>query len=496
MPTARLPIDAAHRAASSDAHAIGAVTGLTDALAGKEAALGSPALDGMVLTSTADGTRSWVDAAAPQYPIYGVEWGKVETPTMTRIGSAVGMTAAVGEGANVVANDFDSVYPWSEMQTVDDSAGNVFVRIPKFYIRKTDGVSLVRIEISRTKYPGFYLPAVFYDHGRDVELDYFDYGAHLGSLDGTKLASKPGVFPLVIKNIVEFRTYAQANGAGYQQLDVHAHDVLAALFTVEFATLHSQAILAGYTAGQYSASRVALLTEASVNRVVLTNAHADLYRVGQSIDIGTSLAGREIAQNRVITQIDVVDASNKAISFDGAAVTVTAGNIVYNVGWKCGFSSGIASSSGYLTANDGKYPASYRGIESPWGDIYQFVDGVNINDYQAWVSEDASQYATNLFAAPYEQLGYMDGATNGYISALGFDAAHPFSQFPTSVAGGNLDKYYSDYYYVDTAQRIAVVGGYWNSGPYAGLRFWYLQSVSTAASLRYGGRLIRKAVSS
>lgn len=37
MPTARLPIDAAHRAASSDAHAIGAVTGLTDALAGKEA---------------------------------------------------------------------------------------------------------------------------------------------------------------------------------------------------------------------------------------------------------------------------------------------------------------------------------------------------------------------------------------------------------------------------------------------------------------------------
>lgn len=32
MPTARIPIDAAHRAAASDAHPIGAVTGLTDAL--------------------------------------------------------------------------------------------------------------------------------------------------------------------------------------------------------------------------------------------------------------------------------------------------------------------------------------------------------------------------------------------------------------------------------------------------------------------------------
>lgn len=32
MPTARLPIDAAHRAATADAHAIGAVTGLQAAL--------------------------------------------------------------------------------------------------------------------------------------------------------------------------------------------------------------------------------------------------------------------------------------------------------------------------------------------------------------------------------------------------------------------------------------------------------------------------------
>ena len=44
MSTARLPIDAAHRAASSDAHAIGAVTGLTDALAGKAAVAHETAL--------------------------------------------------------------------------------------------------------------------------------------------------------------------------------------------------------------------------------------------------------------------------------------------------------------------------------------------------------------------------------------------------------------------------------------------------------------------
>jgi hypothetical protein len=47
MPTARLPIDAAHRAASSDAHAIGAVTGLTAALAGKAAVAHETALTGV-----------------------------------------------------------------------------------------------------------------------------------------------------------------------------------------------------------------------------------------------------------------------------------------------------------------------------------------------------------------------------------------------------------------------------------------------------------------
>jgi hypothetical protein len=47
MSTARLPIDAAHRAASSDAHPIGAVTGLTDALAGKAAVAHETALTGV-----------------------------------------------------------------------------------------------------------------------------------------------------------------------------------------------------------------------------------------------------------------------------------------------------------------------------------------------------------------------------------------------------------------------------------------------------------------
>lgn len=59
MPTARLPIDAAHRAASSDAHAIGAVTGLTDALADGR----SEVLSSVTLLST-DHPATWTADAA------------------------------------------------------------------------------------------------------------------------------------------------------------------------------------------------------------------------------------------------------------------------------------------------------------------------------------------------------------------------------------------------------------------------------------------------
>ena len=85
----------------------------------------------------------------------------------------------------------------------------------------------------------------------------------------------------------------------------------------------------------------------------------------------------------------------------------------------------------------------YRGIESPFGDIWQFVDGVNITDHQAWVCANAENYASNVFADPYKQLGYINSNTNGYVSEMGYDPDYPFAEFPTAVAGKS-DTYYSD----------------------------------------------------
>ena len=432
--------------------------------------------------------------------IFGIKWDKSSEPTLTRTDDAVGLTANAGVGYGSVTNDFDKLPIFGEIEQVEDSLGNVFMKVPKFYCRDTDGTSHKQMQVSKRRYSGFYLPYLFWDFTNKKELPYVLIGKHKASLGtGNKLESKPNRYPLINKNIVEFRTYANNNNAdgltGYQQNDLHWIDLLRKLAFIEFATLDIQTIMKGYTEGQYTATHLATVTETGVNRIIVANAHADLYRVGQAISVGTSQGGTQIFYGRTITSIDVYDANNKAITFDGEPVTITTGNMLYNTGYKTGFSSQLLASSGSIVANDGKYPCVYRGIESPFGDVWEFIDGLNINDRQAWICKNAAQYASNLFASPYEQLGYVNYNAHGYTKEMGFDPNFPFAQLPTAITGGTTPtQYYGDYYYQDAGQRVARFGGRWDYVALAGLSCWALGSSSSDASVAFGGRLMKKAL--
>jgi hypothetical protein len=431
--------------------------------------------------------------------IFGTYWDKSSNPVMQRTDAAAGLNAAIGIDGEYVVNDFDKMPIFGEIHDVMDEYGNYFVRIPKFYIKKVDGPNFKLVQVSKTRYPGFYLPFVFWDFANNVELDYFDFGKYKGSesADG-KLESKPDKFPLINKNIVQFRILATANNdevngvTGYQQLDIHAVDVLQTLFTVEFATLHSQSVMPGFTAGNYSDSHVVTIEELSTNRAIVSNATASAFSVGDPISIGTSRGGNQIFYGREITAITVYDAENQAIEFSGDPVDISVGNFVYNTGWKNGFSRNVLATSGAIKSNNGKTPCHYRGIESPWGDIYQFVDGVNFTDHQTWTCENAKLYASNVFADPYKKVSYLNSATNGYVTDLGHDPTHPYAALPISVGGGTTT-YYADNYYQTLGARIALFGGSWSSGASAGLFFWYLYFTSSAATVTIGGRLLKKA---
>lgn len=320
----------------------------------------------------------------------------------------------IGIGSQVVRNDFDNLPIYKEMKRVTDDYGNVFVRIPKFYIKKTSTAGKLAIQISKTQIQGSYLPKCFWDFSKNKELPHVDVGAYLASLsvDGTKLASKAGVKPLASRSIAQFRTLAMANGVGYQQMDIHVVDMLQCLFYVEFATLDSQSIHPGYTYGN---------TESALT----------------------------------------------------------------------GGTDGVAASSGAMGI-EATYQFLYRGIEDLWGNLYQWVDGVNIIDNKAYVCENAANYASDIFAPPYYILSYRNSTANGYTRTMGFDANRPYAQFPNVTAGASATTYYADNYYQDVGQRVALFGGSLSNGTNAGVAFWHMAYASSYVNVAIGGRLVRK----
>ena len=190
--------------------------------------------------------------------IYGASWDGSAPGILQRTDAAVGLKA----GINGAQNDFDTRGPWGLMdKNVTDSYGNAFVRVPKFYIRKTQDKSkpLSTWQVSLVKQGAdWYLPNCFYDFDNKKELAYVDVSRYEGSVSSDKLQSISGATPTTNQSITSLRSLAVANNTdgkkGYHLWDVHTLDALQVLFTIEFATLDSQSIMEGNDTGSSAIS--------------------------------------------------------------------------------------------------------------------------------------------------------------------------------------------------------------------------------------------------
>ncbi len=88
--------------------------------------------------------------------------------------------------------------------------------------------------------------------------------------------------------------------------------------------------------------------------------------------------------------------------------------------------------------NDGKHSMIYRGIEDIFGNIWQYVDGINVKDYQAFVNYNPESYVSDTFSGDYKPVGYINSKDGGYILKLGYDAKNPLISCATSVGGDRL----------------------------------------------------------
>lgn len=245
----------------------------------------------------------------------------------------------------------------------------------------------------------------------------------------------------------QFRQAARKRGSGWEMYTYNAHKILFWLFAVEYATLDSQKPF---------------------------NAQKDANGFAQG-GLGPG-------------PTQMTDWTN----FNNANPLIP-----------CGYTNEFGNGSGekaYVVKNaSGGTHATlmanrYRGIENPFGHIWKYTDGANIQVTTGdsglsilWTTDDPSNFSDTSYTG-YDKKGNIC-RTNGYAKKmlLGEDG-----DIVATEVGGSSSTYWCDYYYTYTqANRLqaVLVGGYADGGSNAGLAHVNVYNAPSVASRYLGSRL-------
>lgn len=436
--------------------------------------------------------------------LYGIK-RKVNDNTSSaweRIEDSVGLVAKATKNGEEVQNDFDNRYPWSEIisynYNVEEKKINAYYGDPTFKFDGLNGEVLTRI-------PEFYWKREIIDGYEYIYIsDYaiagfnkseeFSVGRYDACIDEDgKLHSYSGYSPSTNKNITQHRDAAKLLSDEFCMID-YRYFMLQLLYLVEYANYNSQSQLGnGIVSMRYTASDKAIIAGETTNTIVI--ATNDYFKVGQQIAIGTTVDGVSICKDRTITEIaeyskDTTEGT--AITFDGEPVNIAIGNIIHACAQKEGGCDSLGMKSGCLV-NDSQHAVIYRGIENIFGNVFNWIDGLNIQEYQAYICRNPEEYISDKFEAPYNKLGYVNcNERDMYIKKLGFDEKNPDIALPIEIGGGaGSSSGMCDFYTSSEGNRVALVGGTFGNGAYAGLWFWYCYLSSTTSYLHCGARLLK-----
>ena len=167
-----------------------------------------------------------------------------------------------------------------------------------------------------------------------------------------------------------------------------------------------------------------------------------------------------------------------------------------NMAEKTGSTTGLGNASGVVTNTNGIQIVSYRGEENPYGNLWKFVDGMNViaNGVHAMYIAD-HDFAEKQSAGAYKDCGFTLAKTNGYVSAFGYSADCDWL-FVTSETTGNSSVPVGDYFWQnytatdDGGWRTVRLGTGWDGGSSAGGFSWIVNAWSGARSRGSSGRLV------
>ena len=150
-----------------------------------------------------------------------------------------------------------------------------------------------------------------------------------------------------------------------------------------------------------------------------------------------------------------------------------------------GSSNSLGNASSPSTNTDTQF-MSYRGIENWYGQIYKFIDGVNVNSRVYYVNNNPATFADGVTSGYYVNIGITSATANGYVKNL-VESSKGFVASNTS--GGSTSTFVPDYFYQNTGLHMMIFGGYAGSMTYAGGFFLYIDNLADSSNARIGSGL-------
>ena len=193
------------------------------------------------------------EATPKAVTVYGVQRQISSSSTeWTRIEGGEGLVANATKDGGTVQNDFDNLYPWSDIISVDINAdgsinsrygdpdfsftnptGKIMTMFPEFWYKRVQENGYEKVYIADAEYEDFEHSELFY------------IGRYTATGSKTAITTKSGVTNLVNISMTDFRTNAKKIGNNWGAMDIWRWSMLQMLYLVEYADYDSQAKL-GY----------------------------------------------------------------------------------------------------------------------------------------------------------------------------------------------------------------------------------------------------------
>lgn len=397
---------------------------------------------------------------------YGVEWDMASSsPDGKRVGNMqLHRELPVQSGMRgVVLDNNGGVYYYHEptawKMTFASKDYASMVEIPDHWYRIYITGTKFKMMLSSIPLPGYKHISKFYIGSseaqmlRSLGLLMSDKTNSTDTRGGDNTAEWDGTYRSLLGRPVtnltrdQFRQAARKRGSGWEMYTYNAHKILFWLFAVEYATLDSQKPF---------------------------NAQKDANGFAQG---GLGPGPTQMTDWTNFNKINPLIPCGYTNEFGNGS-----GEKAYVV------KNASGGTHATLMAN------RYRGIENPFGHIWKYTDGANIQVTTGdaglsilWTTDDPSNFSDTSYTG-YNKKGNIC-RTNGYAKKmlLGEDG-----DIVATEIGGSSSTYWCDYYYTNTSanrMQVVLVGGAAGDGSGAGLADVSAYYAPSAAYRYVGSRL-------